>query len=288
MSDESPVFEKIPVGAGELFTLRVDNINDFNGINVVPHFHMMDELMWFRESEGSYSIGDEKFTIKNNTLVFVPALLIHEMTLPAAASHKRYLMQFEKEWLEGYDLSLPAAHCGTVAYLSGEEAERLELLLSWCGEFSDFTDSLFRSLMQSVLLHAFNSLKDSVPITERTNHRYLSELIELLQSIDENENFEMTTEEAARRCRWSKSWFSRTFKSAFGISFKKFMLLRKLNIAINLLTNTDLKISDISQSAGFTDSAYFCLKFKEMMNDTPLAFRHKVRSTDAVGRQAEK
>ena len=50
MSDESPVFEKIPVGAGELFTLRVDNINDFNGINVVPHFHMMDELMWFRES----------------------------------------------------------------------------------------------------------------------------------------------------------------------------------------------------------------------------------------------
>lgn len=46
------------------------------------------------------------------------------------------------------------------------------------------------------------------------------------------------------------------------------MLLRKLNIAINLLTNTDLKISDISQSAGFTDSAYFCLKFKEMMNDT--------------------
>lgn len=97
MSDESPVFEKIPVGAGELFTLRVDNINDFNGINVVPHFHMMDELMWFRESEGSYSIGDEKFTIKNNTLVFVPALLIHEMTLPAAASHKRYLMQFEKE-----------------------------------------------------------------------------------------------------------------------------------------------------------------------------------------------
>jgi AraC-like DNA-binding protein len=236
---------------------------------------------------GSYSIGDEKFTIKNNTLIFVPALLIHEMTLrrcqPQALSYA-----IRKRVARRYDLSLPAAHCGAVAYLSGEEAERLELLLSWCGEFSDFTDSLFRSLMQSVLLHAFNSLKDSVPITERTNHRYLSELIELLQSIDENENFEMTTEEAARRCRWSKSWFSRTFKSAFGISFKKFMLLRKLNIAINLLTNTDLKISDISQSAGFTDSAYFCLKFKEMMNDTPLAFRHKVRSTDAVGRQAEK
>ncbi|MBC2620300.1 MULTISPECIES: helix-turn-helix domain-containing protein [Citrobacter] len=285
MSDESPVFEKIPVRTGELFTLRVDNINNFNGINVVPHYHMMDELMWFRDSAGSYSIGDEKFTIKNNMLVFVPALLIHEMVIPTATTHKRYLMQFEKEWLDGYDLSLTAAHCGAVAYLSGEEAERLELLLSWCGEFTDFSEPLFRSLMQSVLLHAFNSLQGSVLITEHTSHRYLSELIELLQAIDASESFEMTTEEAARRCQWSKSWFSKTFKSAFGISFKKFMLLRKLNIAINLLTNTDLKISDISQSAGFTDSAYFCLKFKEMMNDTPLAFRHKVRSTDAVGSQ---
>lgn len=143
--------------------------------------------------------------------------------------------------------------------------------------------------MQSVLLHAFNSLKDSVPITERTNHRYLSELIELLQSIDENENFEMTTEEAARQAAGGRNpGFPAPLNPPSGISFKKFMLLRKLNIAINLLTNTDLKISDISQSAGFTDSAYFCLKFKEMMNDTPLAFRHKVRSTDAVGRQAEK
>ena len=101
MSDESPVFEKIPVGAGELFTLRVDNINDFNGINVVPHFHMMDELMWFRESEGSYSIGDEKFTVKNNTLIFVPALLIHEMTLPAAASRAAILgVAWRASWLQ--------------------------------------------------------------------------------------------------------------------------------------------------------------------------------------------
>ena len=66
-------------------------------------------------------------------------------TLPAAASHKRYLMQFEKEWLEGYDLSLPAAHCGAVAYLSGEEAERLELLLSLP------TDKLHKALLQDTV-----------------------------------------------------------------------------------------------------------------------------------------
>lgn len=283
MSDESPVFEKIPVRAGDLFTFRVDAISDFQGIEVVPHYHMMHELMWFRQSAGSFTIGNERFAIENNTLIFVPALMIHEMIIPAQANHVRYLLQFEKEWLDEYALASDALHCGAMAILNTEDANRLEMLFNWCGEFSDFTDTLFRSLIRSILLHAFKNLKAAVHITERENNAWLGELIKLLKSIDITENYEITTEEAARACNWSKSWFSKIFKITFGISFKKFMLLRKLNVAINLLTNTELRISDISQRAGFTDSAYFCLKFREMMNDTPLSFRDKVRTTTDVG-----
>jgi AraC-like DNA-binding protein len=283
MSDESPVFEKIPVRAGDLFTFRVDAISDFPGIEVVPHYHMMHELMWFRQSAGSFTIGSEKFAIENNTLIFVPALMIHEMSIPAQANQVRYLLQFEKEWLDEYALASDALHCGAMAILGAEDADRLETLFDWCGEFSDFTDSLFRSLIRSILLHAFKNLRAAVHITERENNAYVVDLIKLLKSIDTTENYEITTEEAAKACGWSKSWFSKTFKLTFGISFKKFMLLRKLNIAINLLANTELRISDISQRAGFTDSAYFCLKFREMMNDTPLSFRHKVRTTTDVG-----
>ena len=283
MSDESPVFEKIPVRAGELFTFRADALTDFQGIEVVPHYHMMHELMWFRRSAGSFIIGNEKFSIENNTLIFVPALMIHEMYIPAQTHHIRYLLQFEKEWLDEYALAADTLQCGAVATLSGEDADRLETLFNWCGEFTDFTDTLFRSLIKSILLHAFKNLKNSVQVIERTNNLYLADLLTLLKSIDETENYEITTEAAAVACGWSKSWFSRTFKLTFGISFKKFMLLRKLNIAINLLSNTELRISDISQRAGFTDSAYFCLKFREMMNDTPLSFREKVRTTSEVG-----
>ncbi|MEF3100179.1 helix-turn-helix transcriptional regulator [Raoultella terrigena] len=283
MSDESPVFEKIPVRVGDLFTFRVDAVDDFPGIEVVPHYHMMHELMWFRKSVGSFTIGNEKLAIENNTLIYVPALMIHEMSIPAQANHVRYLLQFEKEWLEEYALASDALQCGAMAILGAEDADRLEMLFNWCGEFSDFTDTLFRSLIRSILLHAFKNLKAAVHITARENNAYQGELIRLLKSIDVSENYEITTEEAARMCNWSKSWFSKTFKITFGISFKKFMLLRKINIAINLLANTELRIGDISQRAGFTDSAYFCLKFREMMNDTPLSFRLKVRSTTDVG-----
>lgn len=284
MSDESPVFEKIPVRAGELFTFRADSINDFNGIEVVPHYHMMHELMWFRKSEGSFTLGNEKILIKNNTLIFVPALMIHEMSIPAQGQHVRYLLQFEKEWLEEYDIASDPMQCGAVAILVEKDADRLEMLFNWCGEFNNFTDTLFRSLIRNILLHSFNELKTSMHIIERTNNDHLAELIRFLKDIDRTENYEITTEAAAVACNWSKSWFSKIFKTTFGISFKKFMLLRKLNIAINLLTNTELRISDISERSGFTDSAYFCLKFREMMNDTPLSFREKVRTTTQVGK----
>lgn len=283
MSDESPVFEKIPVRAGDLFTFRADVINNFKGIEVVPHYHMMHELMWFRKSSGNYTIGNEKFTLENNMLVFVPALMIHEMCIPAQQQHIRYLLQFEKEWLEEYDLASDTLPCGAVAVLSESDAERLEMLFNWCRDFNDFSDNLFRALIKNILLHSFNKLKTSVHITERNSNAYVGDLITLLKTIDKSENYEITTEAAAAACNWSKSWFSKTFKSTFGISFKKFMLLRKLNIAINLLANTELRISDISQRAGFTDSAYFCLKFRGMMNDTPLSFREKVRTTHEVG-----
>ena len=286
MSDESPVFEKIPVRAGDLFTFRADRIAAFQGIEVVPHYHMMHELMWFRSSTGSYTLGSEKFSIENNTLIFVPALMIHEMSIPEEENHSRYLLQFEKEWLDEYALASDTLQCGAVATLAGDDADRLDMLFNWCSEFDDFTDTLFRSLIKSILLHAFKHLKTSGSITQREDNAHLGDLMRLLKSIDVSENYEITTEEAARLCNWSKSWFSKTFKLTFGISFKKFMLLRKLNIAINLLTNTDLRISDISQRAGFTDSAYFCLKFREMMSDTPLSFRDKVRSTSDVGRGA--
>jgi len=115
MSDESPVFEKIPVRAGDLFTFRADRIAAFQGIEVVPHYHMMHELMWFRASTGSYTLGSEKFAIENNTLIFVPALMIHEMSIPEEENHSRYLLQFEKEWLDEYALASDTLQCGAVA-----------------------------------------------------------------------------------------------------------------------------------------------------------------------------
>lgn len=282
MSDAHPVFEKIPVHIGELFTLRADKHENFPGLTVVPHYHMMYELMWFRYSSGQFTIGGESFHIKNNTLVFVPALMIHDLSLEKSPTHLRYLLQFEKDWLDEFMISSAVCQRGAVLEFDEADALRLEMLFAWCNELNlqkGSQDRLFKSLLKSLLLDAFNRFDNLSNNLEREVDRHLTVLLNFIHELDKTAHYSITTEEAAQACNWSKSWFSKTFRSHFGMSMKTFMLLRKINIAVRLLSATDMRISEISNQAGFTDSAYFCLKFRQLFSQTPLAFRDKIRST---------
>ncbi|PWW08104.1 helix-turn-helix transcriptional regulator [Mangrovibacter plantisponsor] len=286
MSDDRPVYENIPVRPGELFTLRCDNIPHFAGLDVVTHFHLMFEIMWFRRSSGTFTLGNEQFQIKNNTLVFVPALLLHDMQLDAGDNHLRYLLQFESVWLD--DLSHTAGsqlyRDARVLVLNEQDAERIDSLFGWCTErmaLAGNDDPLFQSLMQSVLLAIFQRLP---PVRHAPKRAHTDVLLERLHQIDHSRNYQVTTEEVAAACNWSASWFSRLFKQHFSMSFKSFILLRKINYAVWLLTTTDKNIADIAQQSGFTDSAYFCLKFRHVMKDSPASFRERIRQTAAMGR----
>lgn len=287
MSDVGPVFEKIPVPVGGLFTLRADNHEFFSGLTVIPHYHMMHELMWFKEASGTFTIAGERFTLRNATLVFVPALMIHDLTIEPQQNHSRYLLQFEKEWIDDFLLCPSVTQRGVLLQLSDKDATRIETLFSWCTELHQINNRnnvLFKSLIKSILIDAFNHFQQSDAVLEREVDTHLDVLLTFLHHVDQHADYSITTEDAARRCHWSKSWFSRTFKNHFGMSFKSFMLLRKINIAVKLLTVTDLRISDISNQAGFTDSAYFCHKFRQLFSETPLSFRERCRFTQEVSR----
>jgi len=60
------------------------------------------------------------------------------------------------------------------------------------------------------------------------------------------------------------------------MTFKEYIFLRKLKVAVQLLTSSQLKIVDVAQTAGFTDSAYFCLRFRQHLGCTPLEFRDRL------------
>ena len=78
----------------------------------------------------------------------------------------------------------------------------------------------------------------------------------------------------------SRSLLYKKIKLLTGHSVKTFILEIKFKRAVQLLTDTDLNISEISDRVGFTESRYFGTCFKKRFGMTPSEFIKEKRKAD--------
>lgn len=280
-------FERIETSIGVDYMLRAREGVPQQGVYIRPHVHLEHEIMWFRRAEGFYSIDNEKFRIKNNTLVFVSSMMLHDMELSFTADHERFLLQYDSAVLNRLKYPFPAfsPHAGFVMQLTPHQAERVQFLFTWLTELHDQThtldevDPLLVLLLNTVLTHGESA--DNVVISEESNSTF-DNIISFVVQIEKTKKFSTSLNEAAAHCHLSASHFSRSFKKIMQISFKDYLVRKKIAQSAELLRNTDLSITDIAYQCEFTDSAYYCFKFRALMGVTPKKFRSHSRSTQQL------
>ena len=76
----------------------------------------------------------------------------------------------------------------------------------------------------------------------------------------------------------SLSSFKRKFSSIYGTSPNKFFISKRLEKAQLLLRTTDLRISEIAYTCGYSDVGYFTKTFQKYYNCSPSNFREKLLS----------
>ena len=85
-----------------------------------------------------------------------------------------------------------------------------------------------------------------------------------------------TAEDAAKFASLSYSYFSRSFKLAFGISFSAYLETMRLREAERLLLTTDKEITEIAISLGFGTTSHFIDRFKKSYGLPPNKFRKQL------------
>ncbi len=117
-----------------------------------------------------------------------------------------------------------------------------------------------------------------------TNYLHISQMIkieknELASGIDnyitENIKQELSVDELCNKFRISKNVLYQISHKFFNTTIKDYVTRKRLDLAKNLLTNTQLSVSEISLKCGFTDYNYFIRVFKSKIGHTPLAYRKK-------------
>ncbi len=102
---------------------------------------------------------------------------------------------------------------------------------------------------------------------------YYNKLQKVLDYIELHIKENITIEELAEQCYYSKHHFNRIFQSIIGIPVLDYIKKRKLSSAAGQIIDTNDNILDIALDYGFNSHETFSRAFKRIFDITPIAYR---------------
>ena len=89
---------------------------------------------------------------------------------------------------------------------------------------------------------------------------------------------EIRIDQICAECYLSKYHFCRLFKEKIGLTVMQYILKTRVAMAKELLSESDLSITEISESCGFSSISYFSRAFKNETGVSPLQYKKQTRS----------
>ena len=84
-------------------------------------------------------------------------------------------------------------------------------------------------------------------------------------------------EEAANYVGYSKFHFARLFKEYSGMTYYDYQTSLKIKAVVEMLSETDLQISEIALRCGFNNLTSLSRNFKKQYGCSPSTYRHKLK-----------
>ena len=113
-----------------------------------------------------------------------------------------------------------------------------------------------------MLLSLLSTVSRSIYITDSPIHR-------IIEQIQRDKFDSMSNNDYAKMCGLSEYHFIRKFKKITGLTPHRYKAKQAVNKAIEMLTNSNLNISETAYALGFNDSLYFSRLFKKETGLSP-------------------
>ena len=227
---------------------------------------------------------EERFYATQNQLVFIPKgrYMISDI-LPEDGEFEAVFYFFEEEIINEF--------LGEIKPVTSLDSKP-SLLLNYSENIRAFTESILKVYTENTNKEV-TKLKLLELLYLIYNSSQQNHLIQILLSLNTKkkrnleelmlENFDkpLSIEDYAFLAGRSVSSFNRDFQRKFEMPPKKWIIKKRLEKAIELLTNTNLNIEQISFEAGYENVSYFINLFGKQFGISPKQFLIK-RRTDKL------
>lgn len=111
-----------------------------------------------------------------------------------------------------------------------------------------------------------------------TQHEPQDIISSIILQVHKHYNQSLTLGTLAEEMNYSLPYISKLFKEKTGMTFRAYLQKTRIDEACRLLANTDEKIFSISKMVGYTDTDFFCKRFKAAIGTTPNRFRTRLQN----------
>lgn len=112
-------------------------------------------------------------------------------------------------------------------------------------------------------------------VKECSNQQWRPEIREVLRLVQELYTTPVKVSELARRVGFTEAYLSVLFKKETGETVIDCIIRHRLQKARELLKSPGIKVYEVSEAVGYTDSNYFAKLFKKMEGIYPLEYRNR-------------
>ncbi len=245
------------------------------------HHHAELELGYIIEGEGTYHLENEQyevhagdlFLVRTNEQHCVPTIRSPELVSFNIHIEPYFLWNVCADFIENCYLrmlihpELPIRHC------FHDKANHMEILRELMSDPETNRFRIRRNLVDllTVLLHE-NTLPESAGETD-----FISPKVDDIQNaicyIQEHLTEALSLNDLAHAANMSRSHLSTHFKLITGISPYEYLIIQRIELAVTLLRETNLSVTETAQNCGFTNLANFNKAFKRITGMTPREYR---------------
>lgn len=250
------------------------------------HWHPELEFVYVQSGTMYVFIGSEKFTIGPNTGLFINTRVIHRFESEKSAVIPNIV--FSPKLLAAEDSLIYQKYIAPI--LSASAPYQIYTTdIPWQKSILDVLKQLFALQHEpkvnelkttELLLCLWNLIFENTAICnsgekEKPEAGKQAQLQVMMQYIQNNYQNAITLDDIAASVLISKSGALKLFARFLHTSPVAYLVRYRLQRAANLLVSTEKTIVVIAQETGFSDSAYFCRKFKELYQLTPTEYRRQ-------------
>lgn len=248
--------------------LLEDAPNWFN----IQHSHDFCEILYVAGGAGEASLEGKKFRLAPGDLVVVNPGTLHEERSDAKAPLRLIFLAIR-------DFAVPGLPAGC---LSQEKYRVLS-----CGEYRYKMDIYLRELLQetSSQIEFYQEISQGlvsallvlvmrlIRINPEDEAALSQECQKIKEYLDQNFTSPITLDSLSETVYISKHYLSHLFKEQTGVSPIKYLTSKRMEKACELLSETELPVSEVSKAVGYENPLYFSQVFKRIYGISPVKYR---------------